>query len=383
MKLLIEYMGFELKRFFSNKRLALIFFIGPMIASAVFALITYQSPSSINIGLNVKNNNKLAQQLVSGISQNKTFVISSLPSEAEGLQQFRTGKIKAFVVIDVNDNQQGAITLVGDPRYPEIQGIVREQVSFGIKDILVQNAISFNTKNISQNLITNNIDPTSVLSSLQIKTEPVSFTSGNYTPKPTKYIDLVASGMIALVIALIFLLKAATSLSQDRESGVLERLFSTPASRRKLMLGKIIANVIIGLISVIVIVLMLRFGFGAAMGNGAIVLLVSFLTAIVSVTMGILISAIVKDLAATIQFTFYTFFMMVLTSEFFFARENIYRYFQWVSYINPLTYAISALRKINLFNWGLHDIWRELIALSVFTVVYTVIAIILIDRESK
>lgn len=383
MKLLIDYTRFELKRFFINKRLAVVFFIGPMLASAVFALITYQSPSSINIGLDVKENDVLSEQLASSIRQNSTLVTSDLTSEVEGVQQFKAGKIKAYIVIDISDNQQGSVTLIGDPRYPEIQGIVREQVSYSIKDILVQNSISYNTKNISQNLLDNSIDPSNILSSLQIKTEPVGFSSSDYSPKPTKYIDLVASGMIALVIALIFLLKAATSLSQDRESGVLERLFSTPASRRKLMLGKIIANVIIGLISVIVIVLMLRFGFGAAMGNGAIVLLVAFLTAIVSVTMGILISAIVKDLAATIQFTFYTFFMMVLTSEFFFARENIYKYFQWVSYVNPLTYAISALRKVNLFNWGIYDIWRELTVLGVFAVVYTVIAILLIERESK
>jgi ABC-2 type transport system permease protein len=382
MNTLFDYIRFELKRFFSNKRLAVVFFIGPMLASAVFALITYQSPSSIRVGLNVKNQNALSQQLTDSIRQNKIFVISDLSSEAEGLQQFRTGQIKSFVVIDVNDGQ-GSITLTGDPRYPEVQGIVREQLTYAIKDILVQNSISFNLQEISQNLVSSNIDPTNILSSIQIKTEPISFTSSDYAPKPTKYIDLVASGMIALVVVLIFLLKAATSLSQDRENGVLERLFSTPASRRKLMLGKIIANVIIGLISVIVIVLMLRFGFGAAMGNGAIVLLVAFLTAIVSVTMGILISAIVKDLTATIQFAFYTFFMMVLTSEFFFARENIQQYFQWISYANPLTYAISALRKVNLFNWGMQDIWRELVALSVFAVVYTVIAILLIERESK
>jgi ABC-2 type transport system permease protein len=380
--ILLDYIGFELKRFFGNKRLAVIFFIGPMLASAVFALITFQAPSSIRIGLNIKDANDLSQQISGAINQNKLLKVSYLSSEADGVQQFKTGALKAFVSVDVT-NAQGSVTVTGDPRYPEIQDIVSNQVAYSIKDILVQNAISFNTAHISQELLNSSLNPAKILSQLQINTEPISYKSSNYAPKPTKYIDLVASGMIALVIALIFLLKAATSLSQDRENGVLERLFSTPASRRKLMLGKIIANVIIGLISVVVIVLMLRYGFGAAMGNGAIVLLIAFLTAIVSVTMGILISAIIKDLTATIQFTFYTFFVMVLTSEFFFARENIYKYFQWVSYANPLTYAISALRKVNLFNWGIHDIWRELLALSVFAMVYTVVAIVLIERESR
>ena len=382
MKTFIEYTRFELKRFFMNKRLALIFFVGPMIASAVFALITYQAPSSINVGLIMQNNNELTEQITDALKQNKTLVISDLTSQEAGIQKFKSSQIKAFITVDVNDSK-GEVKLVSDPRYPEIQGIVREQVSYTIKDALIQNAIDFNTASISKNLLETNVDPNGILANLQINTEPINFESQSYAPKPTKYIDLVASGMIALVIALIFLLKAATSLSQDRETGVLERLFSTPASRRKLMLGKITANVIIGLISVIAIVLMLRFGFGAAMGNGAIVLLIAFLTAIVSVTMGMLISAIVKDLAATIQFTFYIFFVMVLTSEFFFAKENIIKYFQWVTEINPLTYAISALRKINMFNWGMDDIWKELTALSIFAVIYTVIAIVLIERESK
>jgi ABC-2 type transport system permease protein len=149
------------------------------------------------------------------------------------------------------------------------------------------------------------------------------------------------------------------------------------------MFAKIISNILIGLVSVAAIVLMLKFVFGAALGNGFIVFLVAFLTAIVSVTLGILISAIVKDLPSSIQFAFYTFFLLVLTSEFFFASENIHPYFAYVTKLSPLTYSVAALRKVNLFNWGFAEVWRELAALVSFAAVYTTAAVILLNRESR
>jgi ABC-2 type transport system permease protein len=381
MKLLIDYIRFELKRFFINKRLALVFFIGPLIASAVFALITFQTPSDIKVGLIVKHDNSISQSLAESIKADKTLLVSDLPNETEALQQFKTGKIKSYVVVDVTDGQ-GSVNVIADPRYPEVEAMVQQHIITATKDIIALNSVQNLTKSIAAN-VQNSTGSSSLTQPINIQSEPIKLSTSEYLPRTTKNFDRYASGMIALVIVLIFLLKAATSLAQDRESGVLERLFSTPASRRKLMLGKIIANVIIGLISVIAIVLMLHFVFGAIIGSWALVMLIAFLTAVVSVTMGVFISTIIKDLTATIQFAFYTFFVMVLTSEFLFARENIYKYFKWITALNPLTYAISALRKVNLFNWGLHEIWLELVVLAVFAVVFTVSAIVLIERESK
>ena len=218
---------------------------------------------------------------------------------------------------------------------------------------------------------------------IDINAEPIKIKDSEYLPKDIEYFDRYSSGAIPLVIVLIFLLKAATSFSADRENGVLERLFSTPASRFKVLMAKIISNVLVGVFSLIAIILMLKFAFNAAIGSWWLVFLVSFIMAIASVSMGLLISVITKDLPSSIQFAFYTFFIIVLSSEFFFASENVHPYFSYASKINPLTYAISALRKVNLFNWGIVDIWEELVILLAFTVVYTATAIILVNRETK
>lgn len=380
MKILLDYIGFELKRFFSNTRLVIIFFISPILATAVFALITYQAPTGIKIGIVQPDKNDLSQQIAAAIKTDDTFIVRSVKDKTEGIEQFKTGKIKSLVVIDTNQTG-GLVIIYQDPRYPEVQGVVGQHLAILLKDLIYKNTVEQIVSSVEPYI--SKISDAANNELISIKYEPITIASEEYLPHPIRYFDRFASGMIPLVIVLIFLLKAASSLSQDRENGVLERLFSTPASRRKLMLGKIFANVLIGLISVIAIVVMLKLAFGITLGSWLIVLLVAFLTAIVSVTMGILISAIVKDLPSTIQFSFYTFFMMVLTSEFFFAKENIYKYFKWVSDFNPLTYSISALRKVNLFNWGIREVWIELTALAAFAIIYTVIAIVLIERESK
>lgn len=545
MQALFEYIGFELKRFFKNIRLVMIFFISPLLATAVFALVTYQSPKDIDVGLYNGQKNDLSQQVENEIKSSDLLVVRDMPSTDDGIKLLKTGEIKTIIKIDIVDGA-GSIKILEDPRYPEVQGNVKEEVADSIKSaieknvtdraeakaqkeyesLIDQNFVKFTdsilgnsasplsnaintelernkvqtiadigdlvdqqtetkidtfkqalesslTESIDKNFdnfavailqkipsgevasslqsdfakyktemvgqikatlygaVENQMDefksqikadltdevgqkfgefksrlsvtnPSSPIAkaikgqvddfksdlknqdaSIEIETEPISFESSEYLPKPIRYFDRYSSGAIPLVIVLIFLLKAATSLSQDRESGVLERLFSTPASRSKIMFAKIIANILIGFISVVAIVLMLKFAFGAALGNGLIVFLVAFLTAVVSVTLGILISVIVKDLPSSIQFAFYVFFLLVLTSEFFFASENIHPYFAYVTKLSPLTYSISALRKVNLFNWGFAEVWRELVALGAFAAVYTTIASILLNRESR
>lgn len=545
MQALFEYIGFELKRFFKNIRLVMIFFISPLLATAVFALVTYQSPKNIDVGLYNANANDLSELIAGEIRSSDLLVVKDIGSSENPIDLFKSGEVKTVVNIEVTDGV-GSIKILEDPRYPEVQGKVKEEVSDSIKSaieknvtdraeakaqkeyesLIDQNFVKFTdsilgnsasplsnainteleknkvqtiadigalvdqqtetkidtfkqalesslTESIDKNFdnfavailqkipsgevasslqsdfakyktemvgqikatlygaVENQMDefksqikadltdevgkkfgefksrlsvanPSSPIAkaikgqvddfkndlknqdaSIEIETEPISFESSEYLPKPIRYFDRYSSGAIPLVIVLIFLLKAATSLSQDRESGVLERLFSTPASRSKIMFAKIIANILIGFISVVAIVLMLKFAFGAALGNGLIVFLVAFLTAVVSVTLGILISVIVKDLPSSIQFAFYVFFLLVLTSEFFFASENIHPYFAYVTKLSPLTYSISALRKVNLFNWGFAEVWRELVALGAFAAVYTTIASFLLNRESR
>ena len=546
MKTLLQYIKFELKRFFKNTKLVVIFLFSPLLATAVFALFAYQSPRDINIALVNSHKNELSEKIEAKIDKNGLFIVHKASDVNDGKAMLKAGSAKTSVILDI-ENGEGEVRIIEDPRYPEIQGKVKEEISDSIKDILkeavasqaeetareeyqktidqkfaeftdkilgqgpdtslsktinqeldkikeevvleinlkvdseteenletsknnlseklseeikvefdsflskliamlppgeiantissqmagyqtelvekIKETISSETssqmaefqKNIKQELTAtvdkkfaaykNRLSPSNPESPIYkaiekqvndfktelqenkidivINAEPIKMESNEYLPKEIKYFDRYSSGAIPLVIVLIFLLKAATSFSEDRESGVLERLFSTPASRFKVMIAKIISNVLIGVFSLIAIILMLRFAFDAAIGSWLLVFLISFIMAIVSVSMGLLISVITRDLPSSIQFAFYTFFMIVLSSEFFFASENIHPYFRYASKINPLTYAISALRKVNLFDWGIADIWVELVILVVFAVVYTTSAVILVNRETK
>lgn len=546
MKIILEYILFELKRFFKNIKLVLIFFISPLLATAVFALFAYQSPKDIHIALVNVTSNELSDKITTKIKENTLFKVKEAGNIEEGKRVLKSGEAKSVVEIDIAD-EKGEIKIIEDPRYPEIQGKVKEEIANSTKEIIkettallaestakdkyqksidqkfteftdeilgqnsntplsktitneldkikqetvsqinsqvdaqisenlatsktklsaklneevtskfdaftaqiagmlppgeVANTITAQLTNYRQELTasiesTINAEISEQMSEFQskikqqlvatvdqkfdtykkrlmpsnpespiykaikqqvdqfktdleqqdvdiaINTEPIKLESKEYLSKDIKYFDRYSSGAIPLVIVLIFLLKSATSMSQDRESGVLERLFSTPASRFKVMIAKIISNVLIGIVSLFAIILMLKFIFGAALGSWWLVLLISFIMAIVSVSMGMLISVITRDLASSIQFAFYTFFMIVLTSEFFFASENIHPYFRYFSKINPLTYAVSALRKVNLFNWGFGDIWQELTIMVSFAVIYAAIAIWLVSREHR
>lgn len=361
------------------------------IKAEMISEIDYQISSAVseNFESTKKNLSNLLDQKITDefdqFASNISDLLPSGPIADEIISQINSyrDELSDMISSNINSEISNQISVFQENIKEKLTSIVNQQFTIYKSRFSPTNPDSPIYKAISEEIDSFKNDLANEKIDISINAEPIKIESSDFTSKDINYFDRYASGAIPLVIVLIFLLKSATSFSQDRENGVLERLFSTPASRFKVMLAKILSNVLIGVISLIGIILMLKFVFSATLGSWWLVLLISVMTAIVSVAMGILISVITRDLASSIQFAFYTFFIIVLTSEFFFASENIYPPLRIISKINPVTYSVAALRKVNLFNWGISEIWTELLVLAGFAILYTIIALVVIDRDTK
>lgn len=162
------------------------------------------------------------------------------------------------------------------------------------------------------------------------------------------YLDFIAPGILAqsvLFIAIFY----GIALIWERDMGVLHKILVTPAPRSALVLGRALAAGIRSLSQIVIIYIIclfldinLKWGFFALLGVVATVLLGG---AIFS-TLSLIVASIVKKRERFMGIG------QVLTMPLFFASNALYplelmpHWIKIISYINPLTYLVDALRTL-------------------------------------
>lgn len=166
------------------------------------------------------------------------------------------------------------------------------------------------------------------------------------------YLDYIAPGILAqsiLFISIFF----GIALIWERDMGVLHKILVSPAPRSILVIGRAIAAGIRGISQIFIIYFLsfllgvhLRWDFFAIIGVVATVMLGG---AIFS-TFSLIIASIVKKRERFMGIG------QVLTMPLFFASNALYpiemmpRWLQIVSYLNPLSYQVDALRSFMITN---------------------------------
>jgi ABC-2 type transport system permease protein len=149
---------------------------------------------------------------------------------------------------------------------------------------------------------------------------------------------------------------AALFLVEDIEGGYFDKLRATPVPRSSIVLGRLIAEGVKGvLIAAAIVLLGLVFGISIASGVGGFVLLVGItaLWAIVYVGFIQLIALKTRSAAATNSGGLIFFPLLFLTPNFV-PRDMLTRPMEIAATINPVTYVMEAMRSLILvhFDWS-------------------------------
>lgn len=161
------------------------------------------------------------------------------------------------------------------------------------------------------------------------------------------YLDYIAPGILAqsiLFISIFF----GIALIWERDMGLLQKILVTPAPRSVLVVGRAIAAGIRGVSQIFIIYFLsflldihLRWDFLALLGVVSTVLL----GGAVFSTFSLIIASVVKKRERFMGIG------QVLTMPLFFASNALYpvemmpKWLQIISFINPLTYQVDALRN--------------------------------------
>ena len=173
-------------------------------------------------------------------------------------------------------------------------------------------------------------------------------------------------GVIALMITLLTLLLTSMAIVREKEIGTMEQIMVTPIRPVEFILGKTAPFALISFVDLVLVTLVGVVWFEIPV-RGSFVLLV-FATSVYLMTtlgIGLLISTVSLTQQQAMMTTFFFFMPAVLLSGFMFPIANMPVVVQWLTYFNPMRYAMVILRGIFLKGVGINILWPQIAALAV------------------
>jgi len=195
--------------------------------------------------------------------------------------------------------------------------------------------------------------------------------------------NYIVPGLVAVILMIIAALLTSLTLAREWETGTMEQLLSTPVRSSELVLGKMAAYFILGVLDTVIAIILGIGVFGVPMRGSFMLLSLScFIFLIGALFWGILLSAATKNQLLAYQAGVLTSFLPAfLLSGFMFAIENMPKGIQLVTYGIPARYMITILKGIFLKGVGLDALLWEFLLLTVFALVVFLFATKKLKRE--
>jgi ABC-2 type transport system permease protein len=285
--------------------------------------------------------------------------------------QLQNNEISGGIIIpenfssEIQAGHQGTITIVIDQSNPQMSLTIQSVLTKTIEAMGTQTAISKlnSTFHVSYTTATAIITPYVVESKGIVPGEP-------------NYFQFVAPGIIAMVVMMALMTGLPHAISYENEIGTLDGMLAAPINRLSIILGKVMAQTVRGMIQGFIILILAVVLFGVVIeGNILLVIFLILLTVFSFVGLGILITSFTEneETATMVMMTFM--FPMLFLSGVFFPLQQMPWYMQDLAHFLPLTYATTALRKVMVLGADLSAVGTDVIILLTFGIILLAIAV--------
>jgi len=198
-----------------------------------------------------------------------------------------------------------------------------------------------------------------------------------------RMLDFTAPGIIGFAMTLITVMLTAMAVVRERTGGTLTRILIAPVSAWQVTLGYTLAFSLIAVFQSAELFLASTWLFDIRfVGNQGIVALVIILFAVGLQGIATLISTLSRNEAQAMQFVLFLLIPSIMLSGVFWPLEIMPATIRPLSYVIPLTYANSALRKIMLSGYGLGELSFELSVLGAIALVTLVLSVLSMRRQA-
>ena len=198
-----------------------------------------------------------------------------------------------------------------------------------------------------------------------------------------EYLDFLTPGVIALTVFMGSVATTGSAIAGEKEDGTLVRMLMTPISKRSVILGKTIYQLILQLSRAVILILAayLLLGFNMK-GSWLLLSIVLVIFTLGGVGMGIVMSARTEDMESFFQLNMLITMPSMFVTGVFFPLSSAPNWMRYIAYCLPLTYAIDAMRFIMVKGQGLNAISTYLIVLILFALITFTLGVRLFRREA-
>jgi ABC-2 type transport system permease protein len=195
--------------------------------------------------------------------------------------------------------------------------------------------------------------------------------------------NYVVPGLIAVILQIIAALLTSLTIAREWETGTMEQLLSTPLRPAEIVLGKMLAYFVVGLVDALMAVLVGVFVFQVPLRGGLPLLAVSVCVYLVGVLFwGVFVSAVARTQLAAYQLGLLSSFLPAfLLSGFVYSIENMPPVIQAITYIVPSRYVVTILKGVFLKGVGIGVLWSELGFLALFATIVFILAARKVNRK--
>jgi ABC-2 type transport system permease protein len=322
--------------------------------------------------------NSIAAQFIQISKQQGLFAVSVSSTYQAARTQLVEGNLKGIIIIPqgfsdaLSAGQPATVQVTVDETNPTTASVVQSEIS-AVFDIIGSGMSAENINNMDGG----RGDPTFII-------QPISVTKIPLISGVSSSFQFLAPGFMALTVITGSLQGVATAISREKEQGTMDGLLVAPISHRSIILGKVAAQTVRGLIqgSLILGLSMVLFGV-QIYGSPIIMLIVMVLGTASFVGVGIIMTAIAPDQETAQMMTVILQFPMMFISGILFPIDQLPGWMQYIGKALPLYYAADALRKVIILNASLAAIMPDVLVLIVYTFLTMTLAIPLFERAMR
>lgn len=196
------------------------------------------------------------------------------------------------------------------------------------------------------------------------------------------FFDYLAPGFL-IVGTLVSISSLAGYLAEEKETGTLYRLDSTPLTRSQILISHTLAQLVItaGQTGLIFLVLNLCGTNWHPNANFGLLFITPIIFTFTCLGLGMIVAAVIKSAGAAGGFSWFIILPMQFLGGLFFAMGDANAFD--VTDLIPAAYAASAMRKVGIYGLGLESIWGDWLVCICTGVVAMVVGLILFSRKTK
>lgn len=336
----------------------------PLVTLLLFNAILTTEVRHVRLGVHDAANSPASRRLVAELRAQGTFDPVRLATRADLGEALRRGRVRAAIVIPPDfDRRLARVERGGSP--PEVQAMYD-----GGEALLAANIEGYLRAIVAHaggTLV--GVADRGPGSGVTVTTRVL------FNPTLDGQVFMVA-GVYGFVFSFLTVLITAVSVVGERLAGTFDQLQVTPATSVEILLGKLVPLGAVFALDMLLMALVAGFGLGVwPRGSLAFFLTVSTVYVLVSLALGLIISATSATASEAVQRSVLFSIPVVQLSGFLFPIRSMPSAFQWIVEALPATHYIRVSRAIYMRAATPADLWGDLLYIGVVGVLLFALAV--------